>query len=86
MLQPLAAPPPPVNASPTVVPPRPAELRGEQVQVIRDAVPNTKQTAEKPRQDERARENEQQNGGRLFDASGSYVARSNRGSQLDVTV
>ena len=48
---------------------------------MRDAVPNTKQSVEKQRQDERARENDQRNGGRVFDARNALTARGSRGSQ-----
>ena len=89
MLQPFA---PTVAPTPTttVAPPRPAEIRGEPVQVTPEAVTSNRQVAERQRQDERARENQQRDGGRLFDASNARQAsQANtdaRGSQLDISV
>lgn len=89
MLQPFA----PISAptpTPTVVPPRPAEIRGEPVQVTPEAVSNTRQLVERQRQDERAREEEQRNGGRLFDArnarQASQANENARGSRIDLSV
>jgi hypothetical protein len=89
MLQPFT---PTVAPTPTttVAPPRPAEIRGEPVQVTPEAVSSNRQLVERQRQDERARENEQRNGGRLFDArnarQASQANTDARGSQLDISV
>lgn len=89
MLQPFA---PTVAPTPTttVVPPRPAEIRGEPVQVTPEAITSNRQVVERQRQDERARENEQRNGGRLFDARNARQASEAnaqaRGEQLDISV
>lgn len=89
MLQPFT---PTVAQTPTTVvaPFRPAEIRGEQVQVTPEAVSSNRQLVERQRQDERARENEQRNGGRLFDArnarQASQANTDARGSRLDISV
>jgi len=89
MLQPFA---PTVAPTPTttVVPPRPAEIRGEPVQVTPEAITSNRQVVERQRPDERARENEQRNGGRLFDARNARQASEAnaqaRGGQLDISV
>ncbi|EKE71502.1 hypothetical protein P24_14699 [Oceanibaculum indicum P24] len=60
------------------------------MQVTPEAVSSNRQVVERQRQDERARENEQRNGGRLFDARNAQQASQanaeGRGSQLDITV
>lgn len=89
MLQPFA---PTVTPTPTttIAAPRPAEIRGEPVQVTPEAVTSSRQVVERQRQDERARENEQRNGGRLFDARNARQSRQanaeGRGGQLDISV
>lgn len=89
MLQPFAPASAPTPTT-TVVPPRPAEIRGESVQVTPEAVSSNRQLVERQRQDEHTRENEQRNGGRLFDArnarQASQANNNARGSQLDISV
>lgn len=91
-MQVLAPPPPAVTPTALTSAPTAAAIRGEPVQILRDAVPTTKQSVEKQRQDERARENDQRNGGRVFDARdamssrGSRGSQGERGSQIDILV
>lgn len=89
MLQPFT-PTVPQTPTTTVALPRPAEIRGEPAQVTPEAVSSNRQLVERQRQDERERENEQRNGGRLFDArnarQASQANTDARGSQLDISV